>query len=59
MNPDYIICLECESPCYTFEFRDGVLLEAVCTVCGNEDIEAFATEGEYEALTMDNRFGER
>jgi len=59
MTPDYVICLECESPCYIFEWKDGKLVEAVCTVCGNEDPEAFATEGDYEALTTDTRFGER
>jgi len=59
MTPDYVICLECESPCYTFEWKDGKLVEAVCTVCGNEDVESFATESDYEALTTDTRFGER
>lgn len=54
--PDYVICLECEAPVYIFEWRDGKVLEAVCTVCGNEDVSCFATEDEYEALAMDGRF---
>lgn len=54
--PDYLICLECESPCYSFEWGDGKVKEAICTVCGNEDIESFATEDEYEALATDDRF---
>jgi len=56
MTPDYLICLECESPCYIFEWKNGVVVEATCTVCGNEDIESFATEDEYEALASDTRF---
>lgn len=56
MTPDYLICLECESPCYVFEWRDGAVKEALCTVCGNEDVESFATEDEYEALATDDRF---
>ena len=56
MAPDYVICLECETPCYTFEWRNGTIVEAICTTCGNEDIESFATEDEYEALATDDRF---
>jgi len=58
MIPDYLICLECESPCYVFEWKDGAITEAVCTVCGNEDLDSFATESEYEALSMDRRFSD-
>ena len=56
MIPDYVICLECESPVYTFEWRDGRIVEAVCTVCGNEDPESFATEDQMEALASDRRW---
>ena len=27
MTPDYLICLECESPVYVFEWKDGVIKE--------------------------------
>ena len=57
MIPDYLICLECESPVYVFEWSDGRAVEAVCTVCGNEDPEAFVTEDQFEALASDTRFG--
>ena len=57
MMPDYLICLECESPVYLFEWNDGKIIEATCTVCGEEDPSAFATEEEYEALASDDRFG--
>lgn len=56
MTPDYILCLECESPCYVFEWKDGTIKEAVCEMCGNDDIQNFATEDEYEDLALDSRF---
>ena len=56
MTPDYIICLECESPCYVFEWQDDAIKEAMCTVCGNDDPAQFSTEGELEDLAMDARF---
>jgi hypothetical protein len=56
MSPDYLICLECESPVYVFEWSDGKVIEALCTVCGSDDPAGFATEDEYEALAMDKRF---
>ena len=56
MTPDYVICLECESPTYIFEWRDGVLIEAQCTLCGNEDVSQFITESDYEEMTMDGRY---
>ncbi len=55
-TPDYVICLECETPVYIFEWRDGKVIEALCTMCGNEDTSSFATEDEFEALSMDGRF---
>ena len=56
MIPDYMICLECESPVYTFEWEDGKLTEALCTVCGNDEISQFVTETEYEEMSMDARY---
>ncbi|HSL19441.1 MAG TPA: hypothetical protein VLB51_16165 [Methylomirabilota bacterium] len=56
MTPDYVICLECESPTYVFEWRDDKIKEAVCEVCGNDDPQQFATEDEYEDLSLDRRF---
>lgn len=50
-TPDYLICLECETPCYVFEWRGDKVLEALCTVCGNDDPELFATPSEMEDLT--------
>jgi len=44
---DYLICQECQTPCYTFEIENGRIMEALCTVCGNEDTIRF-TLGEAE-----------
>lgn len=48
--PTYLICLECESPCYGFEWNDGEVTGILCEVCGNEDCDGFATEDEIEAM---------
>jgi translation initiation factor 2 beta subunit (eIF-2beta)/eIF-5 len=56
MIPDYLICLECETPTYVFEWKDEKATEAVCETCGNDDPAQFATEEEYEELSMDPRF---
>jgi translation initiation factor 2 beta subunit (eIF-2beta)/eIF-5 len=49
--PEYLVCLECETPCYTFEWANDRVVEAQCTVCGNEDPSAFMTEGDLEEMT--------
>ena len=49
--PDYVVCLNCESPCYVFEWRDDTIREALCTVCGNDDPEEFISPAELEELS--------
>lgn len=49
-TPDFLVCLDCESPCYDFEWRGNKPIEALCLVCGNEDVELFATESQVEEL---------
>lgn len=49
--PDYVICLNCETPCYVFEWKDGTITEAVCEVCGNDDPSEFLTPSELEELS--------
>lgn len=49
-GPEYVVCLECETPCYVFEWRDGIVAEALCTVCGNDDPQAFLSSSEIEEL---------
>ncbi len=46
--PDYMMCLECGSPCYVFEWEGERLVEAVCAACGNEDLPLFVTPEEFE-----------
>jgi hypothetical protein len=50
-EPDYFICIQCETPTYQFEFTNGKLSQAVCATCGNEDITEFLTEADYEEAT--------
>lgn len=49
-SPDYVVCLECETPCYVFEWQDGKLTEVLCTACGNDDTDQFAAPEELEEL---------
>lgn len=50
-QPDYLICMECESPVYVFEWQEGRVVEVVCPVCGNDDPANFATEEEIEEMS--------
>ena len=49
-SPEYLICLNCETPCYVFEWAEDQLTEAVCEVCGNDVVDEFITEEDYDAL---------
>lgn len=49
-EPDYVICLECETPCYMFEWVEGHVREAQCAACGNDDPNQFVTEEELEDM---------
>jgi hypothetical protein len=49
--PEFLICLECETPCYEFEWADGQLAEVLCNMCGNDEPDQFITEEEFEALS--------
>lgn len=50
--PEYLICLECETPTYSFEWREGRVTEALCTACGNDDPTLFATEDDLEEMSL-------
>lgn len=47
-EPEYYICLNCETPTYTFEWNDGRITDIICTTCGNDDPSEFMTETEME-----------
>lgn len=49
-EPEYLICVDCETPCYEFEWADGKVTEAFCAACGADDPEGFMTEEDFEAL---------
>ena len=49
-EPEFLICLECETPCYIFDWTEGKLGEILCLVCGNEEPDEFATEEDIDAL---------
>lgn len=53
-HPDFLICLNCESPCYTFEWGDEGCEEALCQVCGNDEPDQFATEDDFDAIIIDH-----
>jgi hypothetical protein len=53
-EPEYLICLNCETPCYVFEWKEGEPVEATCQACGNEDPEQFATDEDLEAMSGDS-----
>lgn len=49
-EPEYYICLECETPTYQFDLTAGKLTAITCTACGNDDPSEFMTEAELEEL---------
>jgi hypothetical protein len=38
---DYLMCTQCGTPCYVFEMEGGRITEAVCLVCGNDEVRMF------------------
>jgi hypothetical protein len=49
-EPDYLICLQCETPTYQFEFANGKVATVVCTSCGNDEASDFVTEAEFDEM---------
>ncbi len=56
-GPEFLICLNCETPCYTFEWTGGKLTEVLCVACGNEEPDEFATAEDLEALASEPESG--
>jgi hypothetical protein len=52
-QPDYLVCLECDSPSYTFEWRNDKPYELLCETCGNEDPDLFVRPEDVDELDMD------
>lgn len=49
-EPDYLVCLNCETPCYVFEWKEGKVAEVMCLACGNDDVDEFATQEDLDSL---------
>lgn len=47
-EPEYLICLQCETPTYQFEYTNGKLTTIICNTCGNDEPSDFMTEAELE-----------
>ena len=50
-EPEYLICLQCETPTYQFEYAKDKVVAALCNTCGNDDPSDFMTEAELEEST--------
>jgi len=50
-SPEYLICLECETPCYIFDWEDGKLSDVLCQSCGNDDPDQFALPEDIEEMS--------
>jgi hypothetical protein len=50
-EPEFLICINCETPCYTFEWQGSAPTEAQCMMCGAEDLDEFCTEEEFDAMS--------
>jgi translation initiation factor 2 beta subunit (eIF-2beta)/eIF-5 len=49
-EPEFLICLQCETPTYQFEWEDGRVTVVMCNACGADDPTDFVTEAELEEL---------
>ena len=46
---DFVICGNCETPCYAFETdENGKVTDALCPVCGNDEAKDFTVPEEDE-----------
>lgn len=49
--PEFLICVECETPCYVFEWKGGEVTEILCETCGSDDPEQFLAPDDYDQMT--------
>ena len=47
-EPEFVICMQCETPTYSFEWDNGAVSVALCATCGNDDPSEFASEAQLE-----------
>ena len=56
-EPEFLICNECDSPVYVFEWSEGRITEAICTSCGNDKPALFTTDEDYgEQMASESRY---
>ncbi len=48
--PEYLICLNCESPTYVFTWKEDQLIDILCEVCGNEELDQFLNQEEFDGM---------
>lgn len=48
--PEYVICLDCESPTYVFEWKSDKIIDIICEGCGTEDPDQFVTQDDFDSL---------
>jgi Zn ribbon nucleic-acid-binding protein len=48
-EPDFLVCMQCDTPCYIFEWDDDKFKprEVLCITCGNDESADFETDEEY------------
>jgi len=47
-EPEYLVCLNCDTPTYVFEWENGKLTSALCQTCGNDNLDEFMSDVEYD-----------
>ncbi len=47
-EPEYLMCLACNTHCFNFDWLEGKVVRPVCVVCGNEDVGRFQIAEEDE-----------
>jgi hypothetical protein len=48
--PEYVICINCETPCYVFEWNGETMRaeDVLCETCGSDDPAEFLTQSEWD-----------
>lgn len=49
-DPEFLLCVVCETPTYDLDFQNDKLVAALCATCGNDDVDQFLTEADFEEL---------
>ncbi|HSN68681.1 MAG TPA: hypothetical protein VLV48_05515 [Thermoanaerobaculia bacterium] len=47
-EPEYLVCLNCDTPTYVFEWDGAKLTSAICQTCGNDSLDDFMTDTDYD-----------